>query len=696
MSQAAELGDAGYVVVSRSPRAYLARHATALLIVLVLLGASVLGGLTARRFVQDQERRLLTQRTTELAAFLASSLTGIRTSLISIGTVAASSGRDSAVLPKIAGTALSATTSITVAQRNSAGFHRIAHLGADTSPATQLNVSQQRLAQRALTSADLVTSVVSANTTTQFLIAVKVPAPVPTVVLWQSPILPTRAAPASATSPYRDLNVAVYASSTADPKSLLLISGALPSRADRPVQRAVPIGSDTWLLLTAPRQNLVGSFAANFPWTITLVGALLSIVLAILVDVLTRRRAYAYKLVQRRTSTLQQAQASAEAANLAKSEFLSRMSHELRTPLNAVLGFSQLLELDDLTPDQKESVSQITKGGRHLLNLINEVLDIAHIEAGKLSLSPEAVLVSELIAESVDLMRPLAQERSLHLLNPDAHHCDKFIFTDRQRVKQILLNLLSNAIKYNRQGGSISISCTEFATDRLRIQVTDTGPGIHQDHLPLLFTPFERLGAEQTTVEGTGIGLALSFKLAEALGGTLGVDSTLGHGSTFWIEFPLVEGPVDRYHRLHPPPELAPAPEASSTRAKILYIEDNLSNLKLVERVLTQRPQVELIAAMQGRLGLELAREHQPVLVLLDLNLADLAGDQVLQRLRDNPSTAGIPVVIVSADAMPRNAQRLLSAGASGYLTKPIDVPELLHVVDNALAAATPAPLGAH
>ncbi|MDT4936215.1 MAG: hypothetical protein QOK11_4107 [Pseudonocardiales bacterium] len=696
MSQATDHGDIGLVVASRLPRAHLARHGTALLILLILLGASALAGFTARRFVQDQERRLLTQRTTELAAFLTSSLTGIRSSMISIGTVAATPGYDSTLLPKIAGAALSATSSITVAQRNTTGFHRIAHLGAATSPATQLSVPQQRLAQRALTSADLVTSVVSENAAIQFLMAVKVNATVPTVILWQSPIQPTRTVPTAASSPYRDLNVAVYASPTADPKSLLLISGALPAPANRPVQRAVHMGSDTWLLLAASRQDLVGSFAANFPWTITLAGVLLSIAVAILIDVLTRRRAYAYNLVQRRTSTLQQAQASAEAANLAKSDFLSRMSHELRTPLNAVLGFGQLLQQDELTPDQKESVSQIMKGGRHLLNLINEVLEIAHIEAGKLSLSPEAVLVSELIAESVDLMRPLAQDRALQLLNPDAHHCDKFIFTDRQRVKQILLNLLSNAIKYNRRDGRISISCTEVATGRLRIQVTDTGPGIHPDHLPLLFTPFERLGAEETTVEGTGIGLALSHKLAEALGGTLGADSTLGQGSTFWVEFPLVEGPVDRYHRLHSPPDAAPAPEASSTRAKILYIEDNLSNLKLVERVLTHRPHVELIAAMQGRLGLELAREHQPVLVLLDLNLADLPGEQVLQQLRDDPNTAGIPVIVVSADAMPRNAQRVLSAGASGYLTKPIDVPELLQVIDNALTATTPAAQAAH
>jgi signal transduction histidine kinase/ActR/RegA family two-component response regulator len=670
-----------------TPYAFIARNATPLLILLIMLGVTAGGGLAAQHLVNDQERRMLDQRTTELSGFLTATVVGIRSPLVAVGQVAISQPNQSAVLTKVAGTALSPASTITVLRQANGQFQRIAGVSGSKAAPVDLATAQQQLALRAMTATDLVTSVV-AGPSAHLLIAVKLDATPATVAIWQTPIQPTRPAPSSATSPYRDLDVAVYVSAVASPKSLLLISGRQPRASSHPIERAMSVGSDKWLLQTAPRQPLVGSFASESPLTITAAGVLLSILIVTLVSVLTRRRAYAFNLVQQRTSTLQQAQASAEEANLAKSEFLSRMSHELRTPLNAVLGFSQLLELDHLTADQKASVSQITKGGRHLLNLINEVLDISHIEAGKLSLSPEAVFVSELIGETVDLMRPLAQDRSLQLLAPVTGSCEKYIFTDRQRLKQILLNLISNAIKYNRQGGRVSIRCEEVTGGRLRIQITDTGPGIHANQLPLLFIPFERLGAERTTVEGSGIGLALSHRLAEALGGSLGVESTPGRGSTFWVEFPIVEGPVDRYERLHVPVEdVQPAP-AVPTRAKVLYIEDNLSNLKLVERVLTQRPQVELVAAMQGQLGLELAREHQPVIVLLDLNLADLPGEEVLRRLQDDPSTANIPVAIVSADAMPRNAQRLLTAGAAAYLTKPIDVQEMLHVIDDALSAA--------
>jgi signal transduction histidine kinase len=322
-----------------------------------------------------------------------------------------------------------------VVQRTGRGWQRIAGIGDGQSPASQLADHERKFADRALTSADLASEVVS-DRGTHLLIAVKVDGATATVALRESPIQPTRPVPTSATSPYRDLDVALYASATAEPSSLLLISGRQPGSGS--TRRTVPIGSDTWLVVTPAHGALVGSFAANFAWTITTVGVLLAIVIAALVDVLTRRRAYAYMLVQQRTSTLRQAQAAAEEANLAKSEFLSRMSHELRTPLNAVLGFSQVLELDELTPDQRESVTQISKGGRHLLNLINEVLDISHIESGKLSFSPEAVLVSELISETVDLMRPLARDRAVHLLGAQMHHCQKYIFTDRQRVNELV------------------------------------------------------------------------------------------------------------------------------------------------------------------------------------------------------------------------------------------------------------------
>jgi CheY-like chemotaxis protein/anti-sigma regulatory factor (Ser/Thr protein kinase) len=351
-----------------------------------------------------------------------------------------------------------------------------------------------------------------------------------------------------------------------------------------------------------------------------------------------------------------------------------------------VLGFSQLLELDQLTPDQDQAVGQITKGGRHLLDLINEILDISQIETGKLTLSPEAVNVREVVAECVDLVRPLADERSVHLLGGELAACDQHVFADRQRIKQILLNLLGNGIKYNREGGTVSISCSQPTPGRLRIQVTDTGPGIPKEQFDLLFTPFERLGAEQSTIEGTGIGLALSRRLAEVMGGTLDVDSTVGRGSTFSVEFPIVEAPLQRVERLDELGATAIVTTDDVERPSVLHIEDNLSNIKLIERVLAQRPGMTLIPAMQGRLGLELARQHRPVLILLDLNLADVSGEDVLQMLRDDPLTAGIPVAIVSADAMPRQVQKMLAAGATAYLTKPIDVRELLDLVDKAIA----------
>ena len=398
-----------------------------------------------------------------------------------------------------------------------------------------------------------------------------------------------------------------------------------------------------------------------------------------LTDVSDRRQA---------ESALRVAQEAAEAANRSKSEFLSRMSHELRTPLNAVLGFGQLLERTPLTDMQTEAVDQILSGGRHLLDLINEVLDIARIESGRLPLSPEAVLVSEVVRESIDLVRPLAQQRMITLF-AEERGMSCYVFADRQRLKQVLLNLLSNAVKYNRLRGLVRVSCSEDGDAGLRISVGDTGPGIRPEQMDRLFTPFDRLDAAQSDIEGTGIGLALSKSLTEAMGGALTVDSVVGEGSTFSIHLPRVEGPVERYERALPRPgsrRSAGAGGDEGARHKILYIEDNLSNLKLIERVLAGRGDIELVSAMQGRLGMELARQHQPRMILLDLHLPDLTGEHVLRRLRDDDATASIPVVMVSADATTGQVQRLLSAGATAYLTKPLEVAKLLSVVDDVLA----------
>ena len=387
---------------------------------------------------------------------------------------------------------------------------------------------------------------------------------------------------------------------------------------------------------------------------------------------------------------LRNAQLAAEAANRSKSEFLSRMSHELRTPLNAVLGFSQLLKMQPLTDQEAEAVEQILKGGRHLLDLINEVLDISRIEAGRLLLSPEPVLVSELVQESMDLVRSMAEEREVRLVT-DRAGVGAYVFADRQRAKQVLLNLLSNAVKYNHPGGSVAVSCRERGATELRISVADSGPGIRPELMSRLFAPFDRLDAGQTDVEGTGIGLTLSKHLAEAMGGTLSVESVPGQGSTFSVDLPLVEGPVERYERLQPetaalavhPPNGHLGP---GQRHKVLYIEDNPSNLRLIERILARRGDVDVVSAMQGRFGIELARQHHPSLILLDLHLPDIGGEEILRRLRDDPLTASIPVVMVTADATAGQVQRLLSAGATAYLTKPLDVAMLLGLVDEMLA----------
>jgi PAS domain S-box-containing protein len=393
---------------------------------------------------------------------------------------------------------------------------------------------------------------------------------------------------------------------------------------------------------------------------------------------------------KRAERALREAKAEADRANAAKSEYLSRMSHELRTPLNAILGFAQLLELEELTDEQGENLHYILTAARHLLELINEVLDIASIEAGRLALSLEPVAVADVVAETVSLIRPLADQHQVLLVSPPVS-CQVHLLGDRQRLKQILLNLLSNAVKYNRQGGTVQLECGPGAEGRLRVAVADTGPGIARESIDQLFVPFERLGGEQTGIEGAGLGLPLSRRLAEAMGGTLEVESTPGQGSRFWVELPAAEGPVQRAERQQELEELAaPGEPEPPTAMTVLYIEDNLSNLQLVERVLNRRPGIRLISAMRPQLGLDLAAEHDPDLVLLDLHLPDMPGQEVLRRLRAQARTANVPVVILSADARPALINELLAQGVRAFLTKPLDVRELLELLDSVAAEQQP------
>ncbi len=385
---------------------------------------------------------------------------------------------------------------------------------------------------------------------------------------------------------------------------------------------------------------------------------------------------------RRAEEALGQAKEEAERASRAKSEFLSRMSHELRTPLNAILGFGQVLEMDQLGPEQGESVTYILKAGRHLLGLIDEVLDIARIEAGRLSLSLEPVHVKVVFDEARSLIRPLADERKVRLQVDVPEASDLYVLADRQRLKQVLLNLLSNAVKYNHEGGTITLALEEAPANRLRFKVSDTGLGIPPEKVERLFTPFERLGVESGGIEGTGLGLALSKGLVEAMGGAMGVESAVGRGSTFWIELAKAQSPEAESVRIA---EGAPATVVLRKGATVLYVEDNLSNVRLIESVLARRPSVKLLPAMQGRLALDLAREHRPDLILLDLHLPDIPGDEVLRRLQEDPRTQQIPVVVISADAFEGRIKRLLTAGARGYLTKPIDVREFLRVLDETL-----------
>jgi PAS domain S-box-containing protein len=384
--------------------------------------------------------------------------------------------------------------------------------------------------------------------------------------------------------------------------------------------------------------------------------------------------------ILRRSAELQKVNSELRAANDAKSKFLSRVSHELRTPLTAILGFSELLSMSDLDSRKREWSDTIHKAGKHLLALVNEVLDLSRIEAGELSMSLEAVALQPVVEDVLELTKPLADGRGIMVHPPRMIAGAGYVSADHQRVKQVLINLLSNAIKYNREGGDVHLTIEDRPGERIRINVRDTGRGLDEDSLAKLFVPFERLDAELAGIEGTGLGLALSRTLVETMGGAMGVDSEPGRGSTFWVELCRGEPAAVRDAAGDEHPMLAQRSYAAERQ--LLYIEDTPANVRLVEEILHARPSVRVLPAMMGQLGLELAQEHHPDLILLDLHLPDLGGEQVLARLRADERTRDIPVVVLSADATARVPKRLLADGARGYLTKPIGVRRLLETVD--------------
>ena len=395
---------------------------------------------------------------------------------------------------------------------------------------------------------------------------------------------------------------------------------------------------------------------------------------------------------------LEGAKAVAEKANLAKSNFLSSMSHELRTPLNAILGFAQLLEAGSPPPTatQTERLHQIIKAGWYLLDLINEILDLAVIESGKLSLSLEPLSLSDVLHECEAMIGPQAQQRGINILF-DKVDPTWFAHADHTRVKQALFNLLSNAIKYNRDHGMVAVTCTA-TPEHLRIRIKDSGAGLPPEKLAQLFQPFNRLGQETGTEEGTGIGLVVTKQLVELMGGSIGVESTVGVGSEFWIE--LVRDVMPQLAAEHGmAAELASHAQGNAALRTLLYVEDNPANLMLVEQIIEGHPHVRMLSARDATLGIALARAHLPDVILMDINLPGLSGSQALKILREDPATAHIPVLAISANAMPRDIQQGLEAGFFLYLTKPIKVNEFMQALDSALelaesdGAIDPAPL---
>ena len=409
----------------------------------------------------------------------------------------------------------------------------------------------------------------------------------------------------------------------------------------------------------------------------------LSVHRVMLIDVTERKRME--EALLEKNDELAQAKRVADKANLAKSEFLSSMSHEFRSPLNAILGFAQLLESGSPppTPSQMARIAQILKAGWYLLELVNEILDLAVIESGKVSMVLEPLALSEVMLDCQGMVDPQLQNSDIHISYPAADE-PHFVSADRTHLKQVLLNLISNAVKYNRAGGTVAVTCSLRHANRLRISVRDTGLGLYEDQLAQLFQPFNRLGQEAGAVKGTGIGLVVSKRLVALMGGEIGVQSTVGVGSVFWVE-------LDRFES----PQAPQAPQSSATQASdvhmrtLLYVEDNRANMALIAELIALRPDMRLLCAVDGLRGIALARSQQPDVILMDINLPGISGLDALKILRSDPLTRHIPVLALSADAMERDIRNGLAAGFMAYVTKPIKLSAFMLALDQALVLAS-------
>ncbi len=438
------------------------------------------------------------------------------------------------------------------------------------------------------------------------------------------------------------------------------------------LEQNIPVRDVEAVLITKSGAPIIGLFSASSIY----IGNDLCL-LTVVVDI---------SEIKRTEEDLRKARIEADKANQAKSEFLSRMSHELRTPMNSILGFAQLMKMGELNPTQRNNVSHILNSGKHLLNLINEVLDIAGIEAGRLKLSLEPVNLYSLIWEMIEIVQPIAAQRNGVIECDQPKDSGLFVMSDSQRLKQVLLNLFDNAVKYGSEGGSVTITTRllqkgDPEISMVRVLIHDTGFGIQPENLDKLFLPFERIGAENSATQGTGLGLTVVKKLMDAMGGTIGVESTDGHGNTFWIELPQAEEPKtgSKQTKENPPSDVL----LNGKTGTILYIEDNVSNAELVEEIIgNHRPEIRIFTSVYGMQAVKLAKDYLPDLILLDLDLPDIPGSKVLENLHENDQTKAIPVVIISADAMSDTIEHHMNAGAMDYLTKPIDINMFLQVVD--------------